>query len=299
MSGQLPSSSLTSLTFGIQTGSYPNIVTYEDDIPLEGLTAGSNSYMLPPYSNTFTALSNSALGTSFSHYVNANHGNGLSVVTTNAAQPFVIVPPPKLVLDANRVTVKYTGGALTSWPTFLYEDPRGTGSNELFVVVDDTSKSMIQNYAMSMAPGFYFTDSYGIVVPFKNIVTTLMTDMSRMFDDASVFNKEIGSWDTSNVTNMFRMFANAHAFNQPIGSWNTSNVRNMSCMLFYTYSFNQPIGSWNTGNVTDMSFMFYSNQVFNQPIGLWNTSNVTNMQNMFYGAWSFNQDISAWVVKPF
>ena len=47
-----------------------------------------------------------------------------------------------------------------------------------------------------------------------DIVTTLVTDMSGLFDSAlgflanqnRVFNQNLSSWDTSNVTNMSRMF---------------------------------------------------------------------------------------------
>ena len=297
MSAQLHSSSLTSLKLSVSTGSPPNVLTYQQDIPLSGVNMGSNSIMIPNNSSIVSAFNNNPLGTSFSHSIKASYASGLSVITTNGAQDFVTVAPPELVLDANAVTVKYTGSALISEPKLLYEDPRGTGSNEWFLVVDNNFKSQITSYARTGLPSFtYINNTNPFTINFNNIVTTLMTDMSRMFDDASVFNQPIGSWDTSNVTNMYRMFANAYAFNQPIGSWNTSNVRNMSCMLFYTSSFNQPIGSWDTGNVTDMSVMFYYNQVFNQPIGSWNTSNVTNMELMFYVALSFNQDISAWNV---
>ena len=45
-------------------------------------------------------------------------------------------------------------------------------------------------------------------------------------------------------------------FNQDIGNWNTSNVTNMNQMFQEAMLFNQDIGGWNTSNVTDMSFMF-------------------------------------------
>ena len=288
------SSSLSSLTLSVSTGSPPNVLTYEQDIPLSGVNMGSNSIMIPNNSSIVSAFNNNPLGTSFSHSIKASYAGGLSVITTNGAQDFVTVAPPELVLDANAVTVKYTGNALTSEPKLLYEDPRGTGSNEWFLVVDDTFKSEITSYARTGLSSFTYTSQ---VITFNNIVTTLMTDMSNIFNDAYAFNQPIGSWDTSNVTNMFRVFANVRAFNQPIGSWDTSNVTNMCSMFYFTSSFNQPIGSWNTGNVTNMSFMFNYNHAFNQPIGSWNTSNVTDMGYMFYVASSFNQNISNWNVS--
>ena len=57
--------------------------------------------------------------------------------------------------------------------------------------------------------------------------TSLITDMSSLFDKRDFFNADISQWNTSQVTNMNTMFASATAFNQPIGSWDTSKVTNM------------------------------------------------------------------------
>ncbi len=124
--------------------------------------------------------------------------------------------------------------------------------------------------------------------------TSNVADMGGMFGEAISFNQDIGSWNTSNVTSMFQMFLGATVFNQDIGLWNTSNVTGMTQMFANASSFNQDIGSWNTSNVISMNGMFLGAIVFNHDIGLWNTSNVEYMAGLFREAISFNQDIGSW-----
>ena len=209
-----------------------------------------------------------------------------------------------VVLDANGVTVKWTGTTVPS-PYFVQANPRGTGM-EWFAIVNNSTKINITDYAKNIQSGItYFTrPSTTTPIPFNNIVTSLVTDMSYMFTYSTpanicitncnlLFNQNISSWDVSSVTNMDNMFATS-VFNQPIGSWNVSGVTNMDNM-FNSAAFNQDIGSWNVSSVTNMDSMFY-NSVFNQDIGSWNVSGVTGMGSMFYNNTVFNQDLSNWCV---
>jgi len=128
--------------------------------------------------------------------------------------------------------------------------------------------------------------------------TSNVSYMGAMFWGATSFNQDIGSWDTGNVKGMDGMFWDATSFNQDIGSWNTSKVRDMSWMFYYASAFNQDIGSWNTSKVRKMFGMFAYASAFNQDIGSWNTgAYVWNMANMFQGASAFNQDIGSWNVE--
>lgn len=123
-----------------------------------------------------------------------------------------------------------------------------------------------------------------------------VTNMSAMFQQASIFNQNIGAWNTSAVTNMYSMFYQANAFDQNISTWNTAAVTDMEYMFYNAIAFNQNISNWNTSAVTTMSEMFSGATAFNQNIGAWNTAAVTTMFGMFDGAAGFNQNVGAWTL---
>ena len=150
----------------------------------------------------------------------------------------------------------------------------------------------------------------------SKVVTTLITDMSDLFENAPIeerayqtwlveFNPDISSWDVSNVTNMSNMVGGAWRefhFNQDISKWDVSKVTNMSGMFLRATRFNQDIGNWDVSQVTDMSFMLAGVlsgilSKFNQDIGSWDVSKVTNMSGMFAYGTAFNQDIGSWDVS--
>ena len=180
---------------------------------------------------------------------------------------------PPFYLDSNGVTIK-----ARDWVT---AGTTGQLGGVTYTAVDNTSlKTMADNDE-----------------DVTKVVTTLVTNMSGMFQGATAFNQDIGGWDVSNVTNMSGMFNNAKVFNQDIGSWDVSKVTDMSGMFSNTKAFNQPIGSWDVSTVTNMSGMFNITEAFNQDIESWDVSNVTMMSGMFQGATAFNQDIGSWDVS--
>jgi surface protein len=291
----LPSSSLTGVTFTATSGNPPNVTIHGvQRIPLESLNSGLNSVEIT-HPGIKSALNS---GNTISHSLQLEHAGGLSVVSTTGT-PYVPPPPPPVMLDTNGVTLKYTLSSIPSGQSnpYIIQVPEGSGTYYAIMSDSEDSKTKIQAYVNLNSTGTTppnFTAPNQTAIPFNHIVTTLMTDMSEMFQNAYAFNEDISTWDTSKVTTMDNMFIGASIFDQNIGSWNTSNVTDMSSMFYDASAFNQNIGSWNTSNVTNMSTMFYGAAAFNQNIGSWNTSNVTTMSAMFNGAAVFNQNIGSW-----
>ena len=124
-----------------------------------------------------------------------------------------------------------------------------------------------------------------------------VTDMSRMFSNATFLNADFSGWNTESVTDMSGLFSQATYFNGNISSWNTSNVTNMSSMFSNAFDFNGDISRWDVGSVTDMSSMFFAAHTFNGDISRWNVENVIGMSGMFDSATSFNGDLGNWNVS--
>jgi len=284
----------TSLLTGVTLTATSGNTTYGPQIiPLQDVSLGANSVQITAESGIPGALDSGS--TIIIPSINCYYSNGLQVVST-AGTPYVPPPPPPVILDKNRVTLKYT---LPSIPLGSPNPYIVEVSGTYYAVMSSNnsdSKSKITEYAANFnepiknntAISHFLAN--GTKIPFNRIVTTLMTDMSLMFLRVSGFNQPIDSWDTSKVTNMNAMFYEASAFNYPIGSWDTSKVTNMSNMFQSASAFNYPIGSWDTSKVTNMNNMFYDASIFNQNIGSWDTSSVTDMSGMFVRAYAFNNN---------
>ena len=123
--------------------------------------------------------------------------------------------------------------------------------------------------------------TYGVINTWD---TSLITDMSGLFQSKTTFNDNIGDWDTSSVTTMNNMFYEAEAFNQDIGSWDVSEVLSMGLLFEAAEAFNQDISSWNTSKVDGMVRMFRDAAAFNQNISAWDVGAVTDFTDMWLAA---------------
>lgn len=126
--------------------------------------------------------------------------------------------------------------------------------------------------------------------------TSLVTDMSELFDGNSALDQDLSSWDVSNVTDMRAMFSGALSFNADLNHWDVSNVTDMSLMFYDAKDFTGNISDWDVSNVTDMSEMFSLASYFNGDLSNWDVSNVKDMSEMFNFAVRFKGDLSEWDV---
>lgn len=90
------------------------------------------------------------------------------------------------------------------------------------------------------------------------IDTSLIEDMSSLFNKLKPRNIKIDQWDTSNVTDMSYMFYGCTQFNSELSNWNVSNVTEMRAMFYCCKQFNAHISEWDVSNVIWMNNMFYA-----------------------------------------
>ena len=121
--------------------------------------------------------------------ITVNQAADATYIAASASTTLTVTPPPLISLAANGVTIQYTGSAVdvpSSSPRFIQENPRGTGA-EWFAVVKQGMKQQIQDYVSGLenSSSSFIPLGESLSVPFNNIVTTLMTDMSYLFQSQS------------------------------------------------------------------------------------------------------------------
>jgi len=100
------------------------------------------------------------------------------------------------------------------------------------------------NQIDSAVQAFYLAGSLVRVTALKDLDTSNLNSMYRMFSYCKWFNQPVNHLDTSKVTNMESMFSVNYAFDQPLDNFDTSKVTVMHRMFQDAYSFNQDISDW-------------------------------------------------------
>ena len=93
-----------------------------------------------------------------------------------------------------------------------------------------------------------------------------VTDMSKLFSGAQLFNGDISKWDVSRVTNMHGMFKGAEAFDCDLSKWNVARVEDMGDLFSDAKSFIGDILNGNAFNKDDGSTTSKSERQTRKPI---------------------------------
>ena len=200
------------------------------------------------------------------------------------------------VFDKKKLTITFTA-TKNCRITAIFELPYTLDKQTGIIKMKEGYEHLIGKKIIINDVEFHIPDDKSIQVKIinnKNVITTYVTDMSRLFKYNDTIKQDLSTWDTSNVTDMSEMFFGSASFNQPIGGWDTSKVQSTNRMFYHAKSFNQDISKWDTSNIYEMKGMFAYATSFNQPIEEWNISKVKAINGMFYNAKSFNQDIRDW-----
>lgn len=105
-----------------------------------------------------------------------------------------------------------------------------------------------------------------MIIGLNKLDTSLVTNMSRMFEGYSGTTLDVEDLRTGNVTNMFRMFAGL-----PSRDRINSNLISLD------------LGNFDTSQVNYMNYMFYGcNNVLMLDVSRFDTSKVRTMESMFF-----------------
>lgn len=186
---------------------------------------------------------------------------------------------------SDQFTIPTTGGG------YNYDVDWGDGTTSTGVTGSTTHTfPSAGNYVVKISgafPRIYFNNGGDRLklLEVQNWGNIAWTSMERAFFGCS--NMDVTATDVpdlSSVTNMFAMFNSASSFNQDIGSWDVGNVTSMRDMFLFATAFNQDIGSWNVGNVVDMWSMFRLASNFDQDLSSWDIGKVSQFGNFLWQA---------------
>ena len=173
-----------------------------------------------------------------------------------------------------------------------------TNSNFTLDIADKTVKFPDDTvYMKNDAINGFFHNFKGEIKINKDIDTSNVTNMRRIFYGAIKANPDVSKWDTSNVINMTSMFYNATNANPDVSEWDTSKVTNMRTMFSRATKANPDVSKWDTSNVTNMAYMFNLATSANPDVSEWDTSKVTDISGIFNSSGVVEQDLSNWDIS--
>lgn len=110
-----------------------------------------------------------------------------------------------------------------------------------------------------------------------------VTDLSDMFNGASVFNTSINHWSVDKVEIFTGMFKSAALYDQAMEEWNVGEGVDFEDMFSEAVSFNKPLDSWNVSHGRNFRSMFSGATAFDQNLGYWKLKSAINLKHMLDG----------------
>ena len=198
-----------------------------------------------------------------------------------------------MFLNATQMVNTYQPGYLTNG---FSNTPTSTFFNQTpNIIYDGNIQSLVDDWISGGSNKQTVHNDHGHISAWD---VSSITNMTRLFQDKTTFNDDIGNWDVSGVTIMSYMFNNAVTFHQDIGNWDVFNVIDMYDMFANAVTFNQDISHWDVSSVTDMRTMFRDAEDFNQDIRVWDVSNVSYFGSMFDGGTAMRNQYGISGVTP-
>ena len=190
--------------------------------------------------------------------------------------------------NGQKVTNVWSGTAVTASNTPGWVDPWTFNSPVQISLTTVEFKASFKNVKpTSCSLWFLYCKKLSNIIGLKNLNTTNVTNMARMFESCqSLTSIDVSSFNTTNVTNMCDMFTACTSLTSlDLSSFNTTKVKDMSNMFSFCYSISHlDLSNFDTANAIDMGQMFFCCRLLSSlNISSFNTSNVTCMYQMFVG----------------
>ena len=256
-----------------------------------------------------TAVSTNPTGTTIEYSLNGGtFGTTMPQVSSIGTYSIAIKASKTGYVTANTtITLKitsavyaklYTDGTLIFSSTD-YTDSSRTVSENYGDISSDTYPKWIENYYINKASNVIIHDKIyptntnnwfrgykGTTLDLKNLDTSNVTDMHRMFYSCSKLTSlDVSNFDTSKVTDMSEMFDSCYELTSlDVRNFDTSKVTDMSDMFDSCSNLTSiDVSNFDTSKVQHMNHMFDGcSSLTNLNLSSFNTSNVTIMNFMFY-----------------